>query len=478
MNHGWRLFSPLLMVVFLCLLLCACTSDTPWRYDPGAPDRPFGLAATADNGQVSLSWPTAGNAAAYRIYVSTTPDGAAANKTRIATVTGTSYTQTGLTNGTTYYFVITSVNSNSESAESNQVSATPALLGSYVQGDVEGTWNFNALVSGAGAGWMRGTLAVDNAGAVTFSSFLDSSGRVRPPADLFPALFVNSAGQVRDTSAVIPAFQGVMAANRKMIVGNSSPDGTSQSLVILQKQVPGITFSNAGDLQGFGNTGGGGRRFVYHQLSSGFNQEWEAAAGQIGRDLSIKYTSVNAPSNHALPGDKASMVNISTDGIVTESRTTVLPQPAAVIDKGIMSADKSVIIGTATDSSGASPRYILRIYQLITMIANDSNSFTAADLAGTYDLLTLTGGTSTLSSNGDITINAFGSVAFSSYTDSSGAGNLPPDFTLAADASGNLTNAADASLLGKFSYFKEMFVMTKTDSSGACSLSIALKRQF
>ena len=316
---GWQIFAPFVAVGFLCLLLCACGGDAPWRFDPGAPDRPVGLVATADNGQVSLSWPAANNAAAYDVYVSTSPGVSASNGTRIATVGGTSYIQTGLTNGTTYYYVITSVNSNSESAASNQVSATPALLGSYVQGDLAGAWSFNILVSGAGAGWMRGTLVVDSAGAVTFSSFLDNVGHVLPPTNLFPALFLNSGGQVRDTNAGVPVFQGVMAASRKMIVGNASPDGVSQLMAILQKQVPGIAFSNAGDLQGFGNTGGGGRRFIYNQISSGFNQEWEFAAGQIGKDQKVQYTTVSAPSNPVKPGDKASILNITADGIVTES---------------------------------------------------------------------------------------------------------------------------------------------------------------
>ena len=324
MKCGWRIFSSLLTFIFICLQLCACNGDTVWRYDPGAPDRPVGLAATADNGQVSLRWSPAVNAAAYAVYYATSPGVTPSTGNKIATVVGTSYIKTGLTNDTTYYFVVTSVNSSSESAASDQIAATPALSGSYVQGDLEGTWNFNILVSGTGAGWMRGTLTVDSTGAATFSSFLDSAGHLLPPAGLLPALFVNSGGQVRDTTAGIPAFQGVMAANRKMIVGNSSPDGTSQSMAILQKQVPGVTFSNAGDLQGFGNTGGGGRRFIYHQISSGFNQEWEFAAGQIGRDQKIQYTTFTTPSNPAMPGDKASILNITSDGIVTESRTTAV----------------------------------------------------------------------------------------------------------------------------------------------------------
>ncbi len=476
MKYGWCNFSKFVSTVFLSVLLCACSGDAPWRFDPGAPDRPAGVVATADNGQVSLSWPKVGNAAAYRVYYATSPGVSRSSGNRIEGIFGTSYIKTGLTNDTTYYFVVTSVNASGESGESNEVSATPALPGPFGQGDLEGAWNFNILVSGTGAGWMHGKLAVDNTGAVTFDSFLDSAGNTLPPAYLFPALLLNPTGHVRDANAGSANFKGVMAASRKMIVGNASPEGASQLLAILQKQVPGITFSNSGDIQGFGNTGGGGRRFIYNQISSGSNPEWEFAAGQIGRDQKIEYTTFSAPSNPARPGAKASILNIDGDGIVTEGLTGTLPQPAAVMDRGVMSADKSVIIGTATDTSGPSPRYILRIYQLINITANDPNTFTLIDLAGTYNLQKLLGGASTLSASGTIAISTTGAAAFSSYADSNGSTALPADFSFAMDASGSLINPSDSSVLGKLSYFKDMFIVTGTDFLGAYSLSIALKQ--
>ena len=87
------------------------------------PSAPTGLTAAAGNAQVVLSWTAASGATSYNVKRATTSGGA---YTTVATgVTGTTYTNTGLTNGTTYYYVVSSVNSAGESANSSQASATP-----------------------------------------------------------------------------------------------------------------------------------------------------------------------------------------------------------------------------------------------------------------------------------------------------------------------------------------------------------------
>ena len=80
------------------------------------------MTATAGNGQVGLSWSASSGATSYNVKRSTTSGGP---YTTIASPTTTSYTNTGLTNGTTYYYVVSAVNTAGESANSSQVSATP-----------------------------------------------------------------------------------------------------------------------------------------------------------------------------------------------------------------------------------------------------------------------------------------------------------------------------------------------------------------
>jgi fibronectin type 3 domain-containing protein len=87
------------------------------------PAPPTGLTATAGNAQVSLSWTASSGASSYNVKRSTSSSGP---YTTIASgVTTTSYTDTGLTNGTTYYYVVSAVDACGESANSSQMSATP-----------------------------------------------------------------------------------------------------------------------------------------------------------------------------------------------------------------------------------------------------------------------------------------------------------------------------------------------------------------
>lgn len=88
-----------------------------------APSAPGGLTATAGNQQVSLSWSPSTGATSYNVKRSTTSGGP---YTTVTSPAGTSQTDTALTNGTAYYYVVSAVNAAGESANSSQASATPS----------------------------------------------------------------------------------------------------------------------------------------------------------------------------------------------------------------------------------------------------------------------------------------------------------------------------------------------------------------
>jgi fibronectin type 3 domain-containing protein len=85
---------------------------------------PAGLLATAGNGQLTLSWTAPLGATSYNLKRSLVSGGPYST---IATLTVTNYTDTGLTNGTIYYYVVSAVRTGGESANSSEVSATPQI---------------------------------------------------------------------------------------------------------------------------------------------------------------------------------------------------------------------------------------------------------------------------------------------------------------------------------------------------------------
>jgi len=101
------------------------------------PSAPTGLTATASSSSViGLSWtavtpPANCTISSYSIYRSATSGFTASSSNLIASgVTGTTYSNTGLTASTTYYYVVEAVDADGSSAASAQASATTQAAGS------------------------------------------------------------------------------------------------------------------------------------------------------------------------------------------------------------------------------------------------------------------------------------------------------------------------------------------------------------
>ncbi|MGO8672337.1 MAG: choice-of-anchor tandem repeat GloVer-containing protein, partial [Capsulimonadaceae bacterium] len=87
------------------------------------PAAPADLTATAAYTQVSLAWNRSTWATSYNVYRGTASGGEGA--TPVATVPGTTYSDTGVSNGSTYYYVVSAADALGTSANSNEVSASP-----------------------------------------------------------------------------------------------------------------------------------------------------------------------------------------------------------------------------------------------------------------------------------------------------------------------------------------------------------------
>ncbi len=108
-----------------CLALlagCSTRKSDPPPASVSVPSTPSGLVATAGNASVTLQWTGISNATSYNLKRSTTSGGP---YVQLTSPTSTSYTDSALTNGTAYYYVVSALNSAGESGNSTQATATP-----------------------------------------------------------------------------------------------------------------------------------------------------------------------------------------------------------------------------------------------------------------------------------------------------------------------------------------------------------------
>ena len=102
-------------------------STTPQVPAPGAP---IGFAATAGDTQVSLTWSAVSGATSYKVY---------RGSTLVATQSGTTFTDTGLVDGTTYSYTVKASNAGGDSAASSSASATPQVSAPNAPSNVQAT---------------------------------------------------------------------------------------------------------------------------------------------------------------------------------------------------------------------------------------------------------------------------------------------------------------------------------------------------
>jgi parallel beta-helix repeat protein len=113
------------------------TADFPAEYNDlaAAPVAPLNLWTQTENAQVTLHWTEVDRAASYNIKRAATPGGpytsvGASTVPATGWDLGTSYTDATVSNGHTYYYVVTAVNKTGESPASVELKATPDQNGS------------------------------------------------------------------------------------------------------------------------------------------------------------------------------------------------------------------------------------------------------------------------------------------------------------------------------------------------------------
>ncbi len=114
-------------------------------YTCQTPATPTGLGAVAGTRQITLNWSAATYAYGYTVKRSST--GAAGSYSTISYPTATSYVDTGLADGTTYYYVVSASNSCGTSGDSSSASATTGPAAPTGFGGIGGVASVNLFWS-------------------------------------------------------------------------------------------------------------------------------------------------------------------------------------------------------------------------------------------------------------------------------------------------------------------------------------------
>lgn len=204
-----RTFIRYFLLSVMALLFVSCGGgggDKEVDYD--VPGTPTNLVGIPTNTKVALTWNASNLAEKYFVMRASNSGGPYAT---IATVTATQYTDTGLTNGTTYYYVVSAGNVGGSSPNSNEVSATPSTdLPALPESDV--TKNYMGMNTWFMTDWDGSFAFVDAMKHARYWQNENWNGDVAvdalgwPLADASTVIFTGSPAQINGTYKLV--FKG------------------------------------------------------------------------------------------------------------------------------------------------------------------------------------------------------------------------------------------------------------------------------
>ncbi len=220
------------------------------------PTAPTSLSAIPGNAQVTLNWPPVPAAAGYFIYGGTDSNNLAPI---VGGYVGTSYTNTGLINGTTYYYEVAGTNSGGLGPFSPMASATPdvniVILPRLLTWKGDGTANIwdtaatpNWQTNGVATIFFNGdTASFDNTGSASPSISLSvavQAGLVIVSNTTAKNYTFNGSGSITGTNLLVKTGPGTLTLSEV----NTYTGGTTVSNGLITFS-SGVTIPPAGTLR-------------------------------------------------------------------------------------------------------------------------------------------------------------------------------------------------------------------------------------
>ncbi|MBV9266963.1 MAG: hypothetical protein JO061_12410 [Acidobacteriaceae bacterium] len=283
------------------------------------PTAPTGLAATVGSGTVTLSWTASAGATSYTVKRGTASGGPYST---IGSTASTSYNDAGLTNGKTYYYVVSASNQSGTSGNSAQIAAKPIVpptftssataspnpvaQGSSTTVTVKVTDTANTLSGGivqvliadpngntvASKNYTGQTFSTNQSRSYTLAFTPASSGTFRARVGVFSSTWQqwswnDSAGTITVNSSL--TFSSSASASPSSVTDGSN---TSISLTVSDTGTAGLSNANV-ELQVFNASGQAvatnvwsGQNFTAGQHNS-YNYSWSVPSSEAAGTYTV-----------------------------------------------------------------------------------------------------------------------------------------------------------------------------------------------
>ncbi len=323
---------------------------------PPWPPAPPGMAAMAGYGRVALTWNASLGATNYNVKRSIT-NGV---ETTIAGTTGTSYSDTNLLDGTTYYYAVSALNVGGEGQNSTEVSATPLFSPAPTNLTVTAT-NFG-LIS---LSWSPST------GATSYNL-------KRAPAHGGPyALIANTASTAYNDTAV---FNG---AAYYYIVSAVNPGGENPTPSAEVSATVPIPPPPSPVIGWFDYEGTAPPVTVFHPVSG------TAFITHNDLSLAIEPSADGVATYYTDDGSAPGPTNGTTPPPYSDGLTYAQPLPVTAAPDVTI---KAVNVNAGGDSSPATTEFLFQVANP-TVLGNNAAQFTVSDITADSQLWYTTDGT-------------------------------------------------------------------------------------